>query len=366
MRKIAFISILSIFLTFFLPWISQYTFPYKGFFPYKGVALQYSKSFLSKAANFDGVHYLSIAEKGYSQYEQAFFPLYPLLIRLFGELFFGNLLLAGIFLSNLCFVLGTILLYKVFKKEFGERVAFWSVIFLIFFPTSFYFNVVYTESLFLFLFALGLYFLQKKKSFFAFLSFYFLGLTRVIGVLASFVILSFRKLLVFLAPFLGLLTYMFYLYKTTGDPLFFFTAQPSFGANRSTSFVLLPQVYFRYFKIFLKTPLNTAYFTAALEFISFTLVFFTFLFYFYKLIESLKKVGFSFESSLLIYSLVSFFLPTLTGTLSSIPRYSLLAFSLFVFLGKYLQEKAKIVLLFAFLFLRIILTLLFAQGYFIS
>src|SRR3972149_2765299 len=45
---------------------------------------QLSPAFFSWA-NFDGEHYLSIAIFGYKHLEQAFFPIYPMLISLFAK-----------------------------------------------------------------------------------------------------------------------------------------------------------------------------------------------------------------------------------------------------------------------------------------
>ncbi len=364
-KRLIFLLSFFLLLDFFLFGISSKTFPYKGFFPYKETALQYSKGFVSKFANFDGVHYLKIAKKGYDQYEQAFFPFYPILIKLAGFIFNGNLLYAAIFVSNLSFFIGTLLLYEVFKKPFGEKIAFWTMVFLIFFPTSFYFHAVYTESLFLLLFAVGLFFLNKYPLL-SFMNFYLLGLTRIIGVLVSLVILGFKRTTrMVVAPVLGLLTYMIYLYKTTGDPLFFFNAQPAFGANRSTKLIFLPQVFFRYFKIFLFSQKNAAYLTAVLEFVFFSFALILLLSYTFTLFKE-KKIFLGPETGLLFFSWISLVLPTLTGTLSSIPRYLLLVPSLFVFLGKVKNSLLRLTILASFLILHIFLALLFAQGYFIS
>ena len=48
-----------------------------------------SPVWLWNRANFDGMHYLDIARRGYGIYQQAFFPLYPKLIRLIAPVF-GN------------------------------------------------------------------------------------------------------------------------------------------------------------------------------------------------------------------------------------------------------------------------------------
>ena len=63
-------------------------------------------------ANFDGLHYIFIARDGYVQYEQAFFPLYPLSIKFLTPLFFNNQLLTGLLISNVSFFLGLFFSYK--------------------------------------------------------------------------------------------------------------------------------------------------------------------------------------------------------------------------------------------------------------
>src|SRR3989338_7457113 len=66
-------------------------------------------------ANFDGEHFISIAQFGYQQYQQAFFPLYPKMISL-GTDIFGNSLkagaLSGLVISSACFLIGLVFFYK--------------------------------------------------------------------------------------------------------------------------------------------------------------------------------------------------------------------------------------------------------------
>src|SRR3989304_9578488 len=101
-----FIYILFLFIGFRLvDWLISYLapffIPYLGFFPYKEIAAQYNlPRFLTALANFDGAHYLLIAKNGYSQYQQAFFPLYPLLIRSLSFIFLNNYLLTALVISN--------------------------------------------------------------------------------------------------------------------------------------------------------------------------------------------------------------------------------------------------------------------------
>src|SRR3989344_8027634 len=77
--------------------------------------------------NFDGVHYVRIAQDGYAyQFTQAFFPLYPILIRLVSYITFGNFLISALLISNLAFLVGLFLFYQLIRKNFNEKIAFWA------------------------------------------------------------------------------------------------------------------------------------------------------------------------------------------------------------------------------------------------
>lgn len=110
-------------------------------------------SLLNPWAHWDGVWYIKIARAGYADADgsTAFFPLFPLLLRHLGIFFDGNLLVTGIVVSLLCFAASAWLLYKLVARDFDDRVAARSVVYLSLFPTSFFLQAVYTESLFLLL-----------------------------------------------------------------------------------------------------------------------------------------------------------------------------------------------------------------------
>ena len=83
--------------------------------------------------NFDGVHYLSIARHGYYQFQQAFFPFYPYLIR-YLTVFVKDYLLSGLLISHLSFFIALFLFYKLVRLDFAEKVAKRSLIYLFLFP----------------------------------------------------------------------------------------------------------------------------------------------------------------------------------------------------------------------------------------
>jgi hypothetical protein len=96
---------------------------------------------------WDAEHYLGIATNGYTGTEPAFFPLYPLLIHLVGELT-GSNLLAGLLISNVASFFALLYLYKLVEHEYNRHVAQRATFYVSIFPTAIFFSAVYTESLF--------------------------------------------------------------------------------------------------------------------------------------------------------------------------------------------------------------------------
>ncbi len=370
------ISIFMVFKTlgiFFISLAPRFV-PYLGFFPYKDQLDRFRMPYwISALANFDGIHYLLIAKNGYVQYEQAFFPLYPLLIRYLTPVF-GNGLIAGLIISNGFFLLGLIILDKLY----GSKKDYWLILFIFAFPTAFFFGAVYNEGLFFFLFLASLYYLKKKNYLASGIFAFFASLTRLIGVFLIIPMFinwwfkdrSKKAFVAFLAPMIGLLAYSLYLLKTTGDPLYFLSSQPAFGANRSDHLILLPQVYWRYLKIFITANWDFRYFVSVVEFIFFNFVFAVLALDFLKQVKFKKKFRLEIVDhdrlGLNLFSLSNIILPTLTGTLSSIPRYSLMSVSFFIYLTEIKNKSIKMILALIFVVFHIVLLAFFAQGYFIS
>lgn len=384
-----FIFFVALVLNLLISYLGSILIPYLGFFPYKEILLDYHlPKFLSSFANFDGVHYILIAKQGYTQYEQAFFPLYPLLIKFISPLFLNNQFLAGFIISNIAFLLGLFIFSKYLKLIFknnqqSNNLTISAILFLLLFPTSFFFNAVYTEGFFFFLMIGSLYFLKKKNyiltSVFAFLA----SLTRLVGVFLIIPIVLnilknkrgriyirpyniFKFLITIFSPLLGLFIYCFYLWKTTGDPFFFLHSQWAFGAHRSSNLIFLPQVYFRYFKIFFTADFDFQYFISLFEFFTFNFVLIILIVNLFKILTP-PKAGKNYELlSLNIFSLINLIIPTLTGTLSSIPRYILFSLSFFIALAQIKNNFAKILIGLAFIILHIIILGFFSQGYFVG
>ena len=321
-------------------------------------------------ANLDGVHYLSIAQNGYYQYEQAFFPLYPLLIRFVSRWFLLSPQYVGLVISHLSFFGGLWFFYSL-SKNFVAKPAnsLWAVALLFLFPTSFFFAAVYTESLF-FLLALGTAVAAKRRKWWlAGILGMLASLTRLFGVFLLIIVVweylrqedwrsQKRDIFTFLLIPLGLAVYMIYLWRSTKDPLAFFHAQPAFGAERSgEDLILLPQVLWRYGKIILTVPFFSLNYQVAI----------------FELATFILGLGLIWKgwrqrlpSAYLLYALAILLTPTFTGTLSSMPRYFLSAFPLFFVLGNMHNKWLKIILACLFFIGLSISTAAFLGGYFVA
>jgi len=132
-------------------------------------------------ANFDGIHYLWIAQNGYGLYQQAFFPLYPWLIRWLAG-FIHNYLFSGLAISHLTFFASLYLLYRLLLFDFSEKFVRRVIILLLLFPTSFFFASFYSESLFFFLMIAAFYFARKGKWLVAGIFGALASATRVVGI----------------------------------------------------------------------------------------------------------------------------------------------------------------------------------------
>jgi len=357
-------------------------------FPYVNTVLEPTKlpSWIWSFGNFDGVHYLRIAQNGYRDaFYQAFFPLYPLLIRFFNFLPKNVSLDTRIFvdpsffytalaISNFCFLVGLIFFYKLLLLDFNKKIALLSVLVLLAFPTAFYFGSIYSESLFFSLLTLSLYLARKGRFFLASVAAGFASATRIIGLLLLPVLLIevFQKykdegwnlnllrnsIVGFLLAPLGFVAYLVYLKLNFDQPLLFLTAQPGFGAERSAGqLVFLPQVIYRYFKMFMITPFKSLpFFNLASEFIFALLPLFLAIIFYNKV-----------RASYLFFILGALVFPTLTGTFSSMPRYSLMAFLLIPYY--LIQNKKKgwlAVVVLLFFILQIVFLSLFSRGYWVS
>ncbi len=348
--------------------------PFQPSYPYfESLLKPFGPEWFVKWGGFDGVHYLTIVEKGYvgTGLIQAFFPLYPLLIRLLSTTFYP--IVSGMLLSTTCFI-GAMYMWVLMMRDKKIQIPWWMMLLpWLVFPTSLFFGALYTESLFLLLVFLSVLNLQRKHIFLASIFAGLVSATRVVGIMLvpfmllhiflewwpkrSHLALPLKHLAISLIGATGLLSFMVYLYKTFQDPLFFLHVQEEFGAGRSEKIVLLPQVLYRYIKILFTTHEWTwSYYAYAQELVVTSIVFSVLL---YLSLKHWKKM-----LPELVFSWGVFIIPTLTGTLQSMPRYVLAVFPLFIFWNVLGKSKPRVYWLLCgisacFLLLNIIL---FVQG----
>lgn len=387
MKKIDFKFIFS---SFFLWRVSLFIFLFLAFkylplqnnFLGGGITNYLSKPYLWSWLNFDGEHYLSIAYQGYLPLTYFYFPLFPILTKIVGfvlTIFISQrmeaLALSGLVVSNSCFLIGLVFLWKLLKIDFKEKIIQNTILLILLFSTSFYFGSFYTESLFFLLTILSFYFARKGNWFLAGIFGGFSTATRITGLALVPAFLAEiwqerkgKKIKDFIYPLsslilipLGLLAFMFYQWRATGDPLDFLNQVFIFGAQRSSSFTLLPQVFYRYFfKVipFIQYSYLPVVFTTFME-LTVALVF---------LLVSIIAF-FKTRLSYAIYLLVGYLIPTFSGSFSSFPRYVLILFPGFLLLSLYFSKLPKLMQFIILFLLTLILgfsTMLFTRGYWIS
>ncbi len=193
---------------------------------------------------WDAPHYIDIARNWYVSDPTldaynfiAFFPFYPVLIRLF-TFDLNHINLSAVIVSNACSLIAFFYLYKLARLEFNEGVALKAVLFLSVFPTAYFLSAPYTEGLFFALVIASVYYARLGKWRFAGLLGFFAALTRLFGLLLFPVLLveyfhqkgwkprktDLSVLSAFL-PLAGLLVYLGVNYQVTGNPFTFMTIQ---------------------------------------------------------------------------------------------------------------------------------------------
>jgi hypothetical protein len=136
---------------------------------------------------WDAGHFLQVARNGYQKTgEERFFivflPLYPFLIRCVAWVW-RSYEGAGAAVANFSLLITGCYLYRLVRLDFNRKLARNSVIFLVFFPFSFFLGAVYSDSLFLALSVLTFYYLRRANWFAAGFFGFLAALTRNFGVL---------------------------------------------------------------------------------------------------------------------------------------------------------------------------------------
>lgn len=311
-------------------------------------------------ARWDSFWYLDIAQNGYSfkgvekLSNIVFFPLYPLLIRTGTFLTSGNFVLAGWILSIIFLFLALLYLFKLVKEFHPEINPYFPILFLLIFPTAFFLNAIYTESLFLFLSLATFYYGLKKKFLWAGTFGFFAALTRITGILLFIPLiweyfkshnfslaraLNLKLLPLFLIP-AGTLSFFLYHYLRFNDLFLFLKVEGWWGRAF--------QLNKGHFLLFSNPAIVN--FIIDVLFVVFILLVTYFVF---------KKLRISYG----LYMLATIAVMLSTGTLMSIGRYILVLFPIYILVAsiknQYLQQ--------AWIFLSILLLalniILFVNNY---
>jgi mannosyltransferase PIG-V len=317
-------------------------------------------------ARWDGAWYSEIALEGYAtDASTAFFPLYPLLMRSFAELFGGPLSLGvlslwGVLISLVCLPFALYFIYHITLQSFSENTAKSTVLILAFFPTTFFFNAAYTESLFLALSAASLWALRVRKDLLLGCTLAaFATATRNVGIFLL-VPLAYEWMrggvgreygwwrglaCMALAP-CGLGVYSAYLWLRFGNPLLFYTEQQLWGRTATDPLSTLCNALLEggedlreLFdpKLWAEPSLgrivdhvgaaNDAY---NLAFLGVALLF---------LALGLRMLPLSLSAYAFLLILPPVFFGTPQGPLMGLPRYLLVAFPIFIVLAALLKDR---------------------------
>src|SRR5215218_2127779 len=317
----------------FLPWV----------LPWERPKAPQASDLLGLWTHWDGLIYLDIALNGYDVAvpdRMAFFPLFPMLMRL-GAALGGPTALWGVLVSLVATFCALYFMYRIAEKHWGQKVARNAVLTFAFFPTAFFLDAVYSEALFV-AFAAGSYWeaYGRRDLLLAGLWGALAAATRNSGVLLLIPLVylwlrnrsefGWRGVWQLALVLVGLLGYMIFLWYEFGDPLMFANAQTT-GWGRELTNPL--------------ASLEDAWTSAAdrLKYVLDPATLFLVLFL------VLMAIGFAIlPPGLSVYTFLATLLPAVLTPapglpLMSLPRFLLGAFPLFFVLG-YLLSYSRVAL----------------------
>jgi len=197
-------------------------------------------------AQWDAQHYVNIAVRGYDpptapESNIAFFPLYPLLIRIvllaLGRVDVQTGAFVGLIVSNVALFGALLYLSALVVRDFSLSLARRSVLYVLVFPTTLFLSSVYAEPVFLLTAVASLYHARAGEWGRSGVAGALAALTRPFGVLLVIPMAvelyrqraRLRSWLALIGPPLGLALFIGYLWWLFGDPLAYFHAGTSWG-----------------------------------------------------------------------------------------------------------------------------------------
>ena len=323
--------------------------------------------FFANWMQWDSHHYQSIALNGYVFFNQhwpniAFFPLYPLLIRFFYPLVGKHTEVAALLVSNLAWLAALLLMYDLLTRDFDRAIAIRTIVFLLVFPTSFYFGAGYSESVALVFTVAAVWAMRRRYWWLAGAAGGLLALTRVPGVfIAPVLALTYFQhhqwrwrairadlLAVFLPP-LGLASFMFYQWLRFDTPFAFMIAQRDWDNQLSLPWVM-PNMLIARLQTSFDWPITLFQIVVWVAFVGLTLV------AVFRL-----PLAYSLTAVLLIVP------PYLSSWFRSLPRHVLIVFPCFVALALLMDQTwLRRALIGAMVILLIIATVLYVNGFWVA
>jgi len=306
---------------------------------------------------WDAGNYMSISQNGYKYPLQAFFPGYPIILKIVSSIF-STEVAAKI---NSILLLPTLIQLKklMLKMNLEPKLISISLIGFLCLPTAFFLQANYTETIYILISAWGLNNLMSNNYYKAIVAGFLLSFIRISSVLYSLILfkkisfdeklskgLNTKLLIIFPTTFIGIFLYFYYLHAQFNDVALFFTAQKFWGRTGPSSFFLFSD------------PVNMVnVFSTFSEAI--TLVIGSILF-----IKTYKKV----DTNLYLFSLFHFLLPIATGSLMSLNRLFLYSYPLILYaLAKFSKNRRYFILCcFLMIILQIISIGLFMNEFFIG
>ncbi len=291
-------------------------------------------SFERRFNHWDSEHYLNLARDGYTAGTGlcAFYPLWPICIRIGTFLTGGDYIAAGYLLCNTFSLLGFLLFFRLVWERHGLGVANRATFILLFFPGSVFFFLPYTESLFLLLLMILLFCLNHTHHKAAALAAFFLPMARAIGIfILPFMVWELwrkkaplRKYWICLTPLLGYALYFAIMHFQTGNALEGFQAQKQFPAQPSIARIADPMGFLERFADFSWNHNAMRSWVDRLFFLIF----------FYSLYAIFRT-----DSGYGIYAICSGLIPALSNILMSYSRFVCLVFPMFIVLGMCIRGR---------------------------
>jgi len=158
--------------------------PAEAVFSYPQGVEPYPIGWIGIWQRFDTNWYLKIADHGYAPGDNTtvFYPLFPLLIRLF-MLLTRNAYLASLLVSTLAMIPALFLFRELAIEYTDPQSAKRALIYLLVFPAAFFLFAGYTESTYLALVLAAFYFTRRRRWYAAALFGFLASLTKLTGVL---------------------------------------------------------------------------------------------------------------------------------------------------------------------------------------